>query len=513
MTPTTRPAIAAMAVLVASVTGPVSAAPDAWIRLRTAHLVLVSNAGETGTRDVAGRLERFIDAFGSLGNIDVTPDAQVTVLVFRNDASFARFRPRQNGRTMNLSGYFQRADDENLIALSLESSADAHPYRVIFHEYAHALTTRAAVLWPLWLQEGLAEFCSTFDADDQFAELGLPVPEHVRLLDRERWLPLATLFAVDRASPLYTGDQQKMFYAEAWALVHYLIAGDHGRRRAGLARFADGLAAGQAPDRAFASAFDLNGDALEAALHQYIAGRQFVDESLTLKRPAPAVSAAFDALTSAEADVYQGSLLMRVGRRDEADAYFTRAQRTNPVTPHLEESLGFLALVRQRYDEALQHLRMAIEQDPQNHLAHYYYAEVLRRRVMEQGHPLSPDVARAMSGPLSEAIRLMPSFARAYYLLGCVHYVTGEDLEEGVRLLETAMRLAPPHRAAMLMLASIQLKMRDCAAAKATADAIVAAPDASAAMKAEARTVAEKAAAAGCRITRAGAIGDRREPT
>jgi tetratricopeptide (TPR) repeat protein len=511
MTAMMRPAITTTALLVTSLVVP--AAPEAWIRLRTDHLVIVSNAGERGTRDVAQRLERFIDAFASLRIVEVTPDVPVTVMVFRNDAAFSKFRPRQNGKTMNLSGYFQRADDENLIALSLESSADAHPYRVIFHEYAHALTTRAAILWPLWFQEGLAEFCATFEADDQFAELGLPVPEHVRLLDRDRWLPLQTLFAVDRTSPIYAGDEQKIFYAEAWALVHYLIVGDHGRHRAGLAQFAGRLAAGLAADRAFASAFDMSGEALEAELRQYIAGRQFVDESLTLRRPAPAVSASFDALASADADVYQGSLLMRVGRRDEADPYFNRAHRANPATPHLEESLGFLALARQRYDEALQHLAQAIHQDPANHLAHYYYAEALRRQVMEQGHPLSPDVARAMSEPLRAAIRLMPSFARAYYLLGCVHYVTGEDLDEGVRLLQTAIRLAPPHRAAMLMLASLQLKMRDCAAAKATAEAIIAAPDATAAMKAEARTVADKATAAGCRIASLGATGDRRGPT
>jgi hypothetical protein len=49
------------------------------------------------------------------------------------------------------------------------------------------------------------------------------------------------------------------------------------------------------------------------------------------------------------------------------------------------------------------------------------------------------------------------------------------------------MRLAPPHRGAMLTLASIQLKMRNYEAAQATARAIVGAPDASEAIKAEAR--------------------------
>src|SRR5262245_28539585 len=245
---------------------PLTAPADTWIRVRTQHLLMVSSAGEAATTEVARRLERFVDAFSSIAGLGASPDVPVTVMVFRNDASFARFRPRQNGRTLNLAGYFQRADDENTIALSLEPSRGDHPYSVIFHEYAHALTTRSAMLWPLWLQEGLAEFCSTFDADDRRVELGEPVRDHIRLLRSERWLPLQTLFAVDRASPLYNEDRQKIFYAEAWALVHYFLVGDNGRHRQPFSQFIDYLSAGRAPDRAFADAFDTDRKALEANL-------------------------------------------------------------------------------------------------------------------------------------------------------------------------------------------------------------------------------------------------------
>jgi hypothetical protein len=69
----------------------------------------------------------------------------------------------------------------------------------------------------------------------------------------------------------------------------------------------------------------------------------------------------------------------------------------------------------------------------------------------------------------------MPSL-RGHYPLGCAHYVIGETRMKA-SALETVMRLAPPHRPAMLMLASVQLKMRNCAAARSTAEAIVAAPD------------------------------------
>jgi tetratricopeptide (TPR) repeat protein len=194
-------------------------------------------------------------------------------------------------------------------------------------------------------------------------------------------------------------------------------------------------------------------------------------------------------LPEAEAEVLQGSLLMRVGRGEQAEPYFTRARALDPDAPRLEESLGFLSLNRGQYEEAVAHLERAIQQDPANPLAHYYYAETLRRQVMEQGRPLPAEVARAMAEPLRRAIALRPAFARAYYLLGYAHLVTGDDLSEGMRLLRTAIDLVPPYRAAALTLASIQLKMRDYAAAKATAQAILDAPDAAADIKADAARV------------------------
>ena len=479
---------AAAALLAAAVFAPSPAgAAGEWIRLRTPRLSIVSSAGEGPTTRLAERLEQFVDAFSSLVDLGADPDVPVTVMVFADEAAFAPFRPRQNGQTLNLSGYFQRADDEHLIALSLETSGDEHPYRVVFHEYAHALTARAAGLWPLWLQEGLAEFYSTFEAARERVALGQPVREHARLLRTQPLMPLRRLFEIGGRVPTSAEHQQGIFYAESWALVHYLLAGDGGRRRPAFAGYIDALAAEVPPDRAFREAFGDVEHEREEALRRYIAEGRYAGVNLAIERPPAAVRPSIRSLPAAEAEVFQGSLLMRVGRGGEADAHFARARALDPRAPRLEESLGFLALSRARYEDALAHLRTAIEHDPSNPLAHYYYAEALRRRVMEQGRALPAAVARAMAEPLRTVIALQPSFARAHYLLGYAHFVAGEHLPEGIRRLETAIRLAPPHRGAMLTLASIQLKMRNYVAAQATARAIVGAPDASEAIKAEAR--------------------------
>ena len=43
---------------------------------------------------------------------------------------------------------------------------------------------------------------------------------------RERFIPLPELMAVRHDSPLYNeGDRRSIFYAESWALLHYLLMG------------------------------------------------------------------------------------------------------------------------------------------------------------------------------------------------------------------------------------------------------------------------------------------------
>jgi tetratricopeptide (TPR) repeat protein len=80
----------------------------------------------------------------------------------------------------------------------------------------------------VWFNEGLAEYYSTFTpaANGKTAMLGRPIARHVLLL-RERFLPIADLIAVDHGSPLYNeGERASIFYAESWALLHYLLKDD-----------------------------------------------------------------------------------------------------------------------------------------------------------------------------------------------------------------------------------------------------------------------------------------------
>ena len=103
---------------------------------------------------------------------------------------------------------------------------------IIYHEYIHYVMHNNYAALPLWLHEGLAEYYSTFQVARDEARIGLPVPAHVLWLRQHTLIPLATLFAVDERSPEYNETSRRGgFYAESWALVHYLISGSPERRR------------------------------------------------------------------------------------------------------------------------------------------------------------------------------------------------------------------------------------------------------------------------------------------
>jgi len=73
----------------------------------------------------------------------------------------------------------------------------------------------------------LAEFYQNTDIRDKEVLLGEPSTENILLLRQEQLLPLATLFTVDYNSPYYHEENKgSIFYAESWALTHYLEVKD-----------------------------------------------------------------------------------------------------------------------------------------------------------------------------------------------------------------------------------------------------------------------------------------------
>ena len=153
-------------------------AKDTWTSVHSKNFTLVGNASEKDIRLVANRLEQFRNVFGLLfPTITMNSPVPTTVIVFKSDSSYKPFKVNPN-----VAGYFQPGEDVNYITLTTEKSSDDQPFRTIFHEYVHLLVenTMGATV-PLWFNEGLAEYYSTFDIKDDYRRviLGDLIANHV----------------------------------------------------------------------------------------------------------------------------------------------------------------------------------------------------------------------------------------------------------------------------------------------------------------------------------------------
>jgi tetratricopeptide (TPR) repeat protein len=466
-------------------------AKDNWISLRTKNFNIVSNGDERDTRQLALKLEQFRMIISRLTNTSLVAPVPITVVVFKSDGSFKPFKPLYNGKPSNAAGFFQRSEDENLIALDMNARTE-HPMAVIFHEYTHLFTAYTPIAWPMWLREGVAEFYSTFDVKKNEVSIGKPVTHHVLLLRQNKFVPLETLFSVERNSPIYNErDKQGVFYAESWALVHYLMYGNNHARQQQLIQFILALGRGANVERAFSEVFKSDFAAMEKELRRYIGKDSYPGMIFTMDSTEGEKDVSVRPISDAEVQYNLGNLLMRINRLEDAEPYFSQAIALDPKLAGPWEGRGFIAMRRNRYSEAKDHLKQAVALGSQNHLVHYYYAESLQRELMGDRGSVSviqQDLAQTMIDELKTSIRLMPGFAPAYNLLAFVYLASGEKLSEGVETMKAALKLEPQNRRFALRLAQLQMRMQDYAAAKKTLEPLLAGDD-EAGVKAQAQSI------------------------
>lgn len=447
--------------VVASSRAPVSA-KDTWTSVRSKNFLLVGNASEKEIRQVATRLEQFREVFSRLfTKTNFSSPVPTTVIVFKSHSSYKPFKPNAN-----IAGYFQPGPDVNYITLTTEVQGGQDSFSIIFHEYTHLLVNNTSGNVPTWFSEGLAEYYSTFSiTDDQKFDLGKPIANHVYLLRQSKMLPLRTLFQVDHRSPYYNErDKQSVFYAESWALMHYLILGNDGKRLSQMGKFLELMSANVPMEQAFQQAFATTFESMEKELRQYITRDRYPVMSGHFENKLGVDAQLQSApVTEAEAQAYLGDLLLH-SNRTESEAYLQKALALDPNLAMANASMGMLQVRRGKSDEARQSLERAVAANSQNYLTHYYYAYALSREGsndLEMVTGFAPGKATTMREELEKAIQLRPDYPESYSLLAFVNLVTGTQLDETIDLLKHALVISPGRNDLVFMLAQVYLRKDD----------------------------------------------------
>jgi tetratricopeptide (TPR) repeat protein len=448
-----------------------------WFEARTEHFHIYSCGSTQAVARLAARLEQFREAYGVLAGAQAVASPPIVAMAFPDRASMVPFLPLYQGKPANLSAFFRRGSDENLIVLAL-SGTGADALEIIFHEFAHLLLRHNETYWPLWLDEGMADLYATFEVSgNNRARIGEPLNHHLRVLAQQPLMPLRELFAVARDSPNYNErERQGIFYAESWLLAHYLMLGGSPARKAGFRQLSPLLRQGYSAEAAFTNALRTSLPAMEDELRHYLAQAVFHPLELTVeaKLDSPR-SMVCRPLTSVEVCFRLGDELMRVGRLEAAEAYFLEGKKLDSASPLPFVGLGLLAAQRHQPEEAVRQLEEAMKRGPVGFLAHYTYA---REKYLLTSHPpesysrLDRGPAEEIRSELKKSLALMPDFGPAHHLLGFFELVQRDDLPAAEQHLVKSIQLEPENEAYLLTLAQAQMARNDPAAARRTLEGL-----------------------------------------
>jgi tetratricopeptide (TPR) repeat protein len=382
VTSTTRLATCAIALLAWSSNAHAQAPKPAtlsgsWKELHAPAFTLAGDVSESALSDARAEIDAFRAAIRQLfPRLPLDSPVPTLVVIFKDDDEFTRFKPRDSrGRPMtNVGGYFTPRPDANFIVFG--SAGQSFDYLTVFHEYTHYLLHRSGQRIPGWLEEGLAEFYSTFTRRYQGKTVvGRARNDRLSLLKNRTYIPLRTIISPPSSelekmwrTPGWIGQ----YYAECWALTHYLII----ERKVSFSGYLDALSNGRSQDDAFREGFGVDLETADRELRDYT--RRVLFSGIAYP-PVEDGSATVAASRMREADVHQlfGRLLLDNGAVDEASHEVQTALMFDEANVNARVDLARVKMSQGRSDDAVAILEALSKAAPASLSAQYYFGVAL----------------------------------------------------------------------------------------------------------------------------------------
>ncbi|MCB9728150.1 MAG: hypothetical protein H6746_06690 [Deltaproteobacteria bacterium] len=223
-----------MALALLSLSAPAQAADAGPTTVGTAHFELTSTCDADTRSAVLRRLEAFRSALEILvlaaTGVALGPNP-VRITLFEEPREYAAYADAHAPGLGHNGGYY---DGQTRTVYTYRRS---NPMQLHFHEITHAVMgdvfgdpwyeRYARPGWPVWFDEGFAEYASSYAVDargaTRFGALhAARLATLVDALETRRLIPMALLLRA-RAGD-FSGGSMDLWYAQAWGLVDLLLA-------------------------------------------------------------------------------------------------------------------------------------------------------------------------------------------------------------------------------------------------------------------------------------------------
>ena len=277
--------------------------------------------------------------------------------------------------------------------------------QAVLHEYVHLLTAERLPGAPAWLDEGLAEFWSAVFVDGNRVIVGRPTSQHVAAL--RHWRPLQRTLRQPRGELIADSEPATVFYAQSWAMVHYLLVGQDVNR----------------PLAFVPASTELPPD-FEAAFRRYVSNGHFPEVTIPFTPPVATVTNA-TAIPAAQSLAERAHMLVFGARPDTALPLARRALALEPGQPLALEVIGTYYFLHNRPDDAREWLTRAFATHAASPGAVVYLALLAQTKADRERY-------------LTAAVAARPDFEVAWQHLAGVYRDDGrlERLREWCRRLE-----------------------------------------------------------------------------
>lgn len=433
--------------------GPVAARNKPWIEVNSPHFRVLSNGSKSRAREVAFDLEQLRYVFANeFPKVRLDTGAPLLVFAARDEKSVLSLLPSlkkvRNGRYV-AGEYFGGWEKQYAMILLGEPDAD----HVVYHEYVHSILHMNVTWLPSWLAEGLEEFYAYTLFENHKIYLGGP-SRIAPMLRNNSLIPIKKLMSAHPTSPAsFSGILRiGMFYAESWALVHFMMFGPGMQGGSRLAHFVSLLASGEDQETAFQQVFG-GFKKMNAALQQYAMRHAF--ETAVLSTPPTINQKTFTerVLTLPETDAQLAAFHVWTHDMHDAAPLAQAAIRLNPKLGLAHEDMGYVLFSQGKDAAAEKEFSRAYSLDRSLYLS--LFAKTMLSPIAASS---SPEAQSQFRGALQKVVQLDPKLPSAYVQLALLA-VRQNNLPQALQYSRCAEALAPGRAEYHLLTGRILLRM------------------------------------------------------
>jgi cytochrome c-type biogenesis protein CcmH/NrfG len=422
---------------------PAQARNDPWVEVTSPHFKVSSDSGEKDARRMARECEEIRAVFlADHPGLRVDGGRPLIVIAVKDEDALKVLLPDYWAEKDHVRppGAYRSSNDEDFAVLRTDVSVSngVNPYYALYEDYVFALLRLNYNTMPMWLRMGIADYYGNTLIDDKYTEIGHPINWQISLLQRSQLIPLVDLLNADYRSPLVNDrDKQSLFYAESWAIVHYLSLTPEIAKQDLLNKYLkDWRETGDSTEAARRTFGDLK--QFESRIDDYSRKLAFYSLRQSAVTKFSEKDYSVRPLSEAEALVVQADFLQHTNHMPEAREMLKNALAVEPDLARVHECMAVEKLAQHDNDAAEAEFQQALKFDPSNYRSLFYLAEIIFRRSGYATETL-PGLIRN----LESATQINPNFAPAYAFLSVAYRQQPQTKQKALDAAVKAHQLEP----------------------------------------------------------------------